>query len=125
MPADLSDILWIAGRALLGALFVIGGAKHFPVFDVIAEAMRNRGVPFPRTALLAGTLFQMVAGAALIVGLYPTAAALGLVAFTLAATAMMLNFWDKQGEERDAAFAGFMSNAAVVGGLLVAAAHAA
>jgi uncharacterized membrane protein YphA (DoxX/SURF4 family) len=37
---------------------------------------------------------------------------------------MMLNFWDKEGAQRTALFNGFLSNVAIVGGLLALAATA-
>ena len=51
-------------------------------------------------------------------------AAIGLVAFTFIASAIFLNFWGLQGEARSNAIKGWQSNMAIVGGLLVSAAHA-
>jgi putative oxidoreductase len=48
-------------------------------------------------------------------------AAIGLVLFTLAASVMLLNFWDMQGEAREVAKSAFLANIAIIGGLLVTA----
>ena len=74
--------------------------------------------------LLVGSAFQFVAGLLLILGLFVAPAALGLVLFTFAASAMLLNFWDLEGPAREAAINVWQSNLAIVGGLLIAAAHA-
>ena len=42
--------------------------------------------------------------------------------FTVATSIMMLNFWDMEGAARENARSNFQSNAAVVSGLLIAAA---
>jgi putative oxidoreductase len=118
------DLLVVLGRVLLGGLFVVAGIKHLLLLAPVTEAIRARGVPFPRLVLLAGTVTELVAGAVLISGLYTAAAALVLAGFTLAASVLLVNFWDKQGEERALLQNVFLSNLAIIGGLLIAASHA-
>lgn len=80
--------------SLLGGLFVVGGVRHLFVLDPLTEVIRKRGVPMPRLVLLAGSVFQLVAGLLLIFGLFVTPVALGLIFFTVCASVMMCNFWD-------------------------------
>jgi putative oxidoreductase len=123
LPETVALALLIVGRILLGGLFVLGGLSHFPALTPISCAMQTRGVPLARATLIAGTLWQMVFGVMLMVGLFTTIAALALAIFLIAATIMMLNFWDlPPGPERDGAYRNFKSNAALLGGLLIAAA---
>jgi putative oxidoreductase len=124
MQIELADGLLVVGRLLLGGLFVAGGVHHFFLVPVLTGMIEKRGVPFPKLVLLAGSLFQIVCGALLMLGLYVVPAALGLVVFTVAASVMLLNFWDMQGEHRETAKNTWKSNVAIVGGLLVAAAQA-
>jgi putative oxidoreductase len=86
--------------------------------------MEVRGVPAAPLVLIVGSLFQIVAGLMLMLGVYAGWGALGLVVFIVIATIMFLNFWDLEGPARDAARAGFQSNMAILGGLLIAAAQA-
>lgn len=119
----LPDLLIITGRILLGGLFVLGGVKHFTILDPITQVLAARGVPAPRLVLIGGSIFQIIAGTMLMAGLYVPYAAFGLIAFTILASFMMLNFWDMpQGVERDTVFNIFMTNIALIGGLLIAAA---
>jgi putative oxidoreductase len=120
----LSAALVVFGRVLIGGLFVLGGAIHFFKLDPLTQMMAARGVPFPRLALIAGSAFQAMAGAALMAGLFVPTAAVGLIAFTIAASIMFLNFWDMEGTAREGAFNAFMTNVALIGGLLIAAAGA-
>jgi len=123
MQAETQAILLFIGRLLLGGLFVVGGIRH--LFDLLAitQAIAARRIPAAKLALLSGTAFQIVAGLALIFDFYPTWAALGLVAFTVAASVLLLNFWSMEGPARDNAVNAWPSNLAIIGGLLVTAAH--
>lgn len=96
-------VMLALGRLLLGGLYVAGGIHHFFVIVPLTEAIETRGVPFAKWVLVLGSLFQIVAGILLMLGLFVTAAAFGLIIFTLAATVMLLNFWDMQGTARDSA----------------------
>lgn len=121
---DYSQILLIVGRVLLGGLFVYGGAHHFFIIDAILPAMKARGVPAARLVLIGGSVFQILAGVLLMLGVFAGWAALGLVLFTLIASIMLLNFWDAEGPAREASLQGFQTNIAIIGGLLIAAAQA-
>ena len=110
-------------QLLLGALFVYGGINHFFIADKIVPVMAARGVPFPHLTLYSGSIFQSVCGACLMLGMLIAPAAFGLVVFTIAASVMMANFWDMPaGEAREMLKGVCLSNMAIVGGLLIAAA---
>lgn len=123
MQPDIHSVLWFVGRLLLGGLFVVGGIHHFFGLSGITQALAARGIPAAKLVLLAGSIFQIVAGLALIAGIYTFWAALGLVVFTIAASFMLVNFWGMQGPARDNAIKVWQSNLAIIGGLLVSAAH--
>ncbi len=112
------------GRVMLGGLFVYGGVRHFFIVPILTDVLARRGVPFPRLTLLAGSTFQTIVGAMLIVGIFIVPAAFGLIAFTIVASIMLLNFWDMQGGEREAAKNNWAVNVGVIGGLLLAATQA-
>ena len=121
---EFEIVLLAVGLVLLGSLFVYGGINHFFINAKIVPMMVARGLPLPRATLYAGSLFQIAAGAFLMLGMFVAAAALGLVLFTLAASVMMANFWDLQGEAREMLKNVWLSNMAIVGGLLIAASQA-
>ncbi|MCX5512532.1 quinol oxidase [Kaistia algarum] len=116
--------LLIVGRILMGGLFVTAGLQHFFDFDLLTRQLAERRVPLPQLILVIGTGFQIVAGLGLMFGFYVLASSLGLVAFTLVASILMLNFWDLKGEPRKTARQIWQTNIAIMGGLLISAAYA-
>ena len=108
-----ADLIVLAGRILLGGVFVVAGLRHLMIVPV----------PFPRAVMLAGTGFQIVAGLSLMHGFFIAWAALGLILFTIVASVLLVNFWDKQGEERIALSNVFQTNIGLIGGLMLAAAQ--
>jgi putative oxidoreductase len=124
MDFTLHNAMVALGQLLLGSLYVYGGINHFFIADKIVPMIAARGVPFPYLTLYAGSAFQTLCGACLMLGVAIVPAALGLVLFTAAASVMLVNFWDMQGEQRDLMQGVFLSNVAIIGGLLLAAAAA-
>jgi len=118
---DIETILLVIGRVLLASLFVAAGIKHCFVAKDIVPMIAARGLPYPKLVLGLGSAFEFIFGIMLIFGIAGPWAPLGLAAFTIAATLMLVNFWDMQGPERDHALMCFQYNAAILGGLLIAA----
>jgi putative oxidoreductase len=124
MSNDMAVVAVALGRVLLGGLYVIGGVHHFSALHPLTQVLQKRGLPAPRLCLIVGSVFQTVAGALLIFGQFVQFAALGLVVFTLVASVLMVNFWSLAGEARQGMKNVFMSNLAIIGGLLITAATA-
>ena len=124
MPADLPGLLYLFGRFLLGGLFVFGGVEHFLVLPLLTGVMAARGVPSARAVLILGSLWQILFGLLLIFGIWLAPAAFALILFTLIASAMFLDFWNKSGPERSNQRNAFLVNVALVGALLMVAAQA-
>jgi putative oxidoreductase len=123
VTAETQDLLWIAGRTLLGGLFAVGGIRHFFHFAPTAQVMAGRGVPAAKLVLLVGTILQISAGAAVIAGFQLVGAVAALIVFTLVASVMFLNYWSMQGMDRVNAVNAWWSNIGVIGGLLIVAAY--
>ena len=126
MNFNLTTALVTVGQLFIGALYVYGGLNHFgPAAEKIIPMLAARGVPMPRQSLFAASAFQAACGACLMLGIAVVPAAIGLVAFTVAASLVMVNFWDlPSGETRDMLQGVFASNVAIIGGLLVVIAQA-
>jgi putative oxidoreductase len=115
------EIVRNLGFVLIGGVFVWAGARHFLKFGEISSQLRQRNLPYPVPLLVAGSLLELVAGTCLIVGFARFHASLALAAFTIAASVMLLDFWNFNDPEREAMRLAFIMNIAVLGGLLIAA----
>lgn len=120
-PAVLDSAGW-AGLGLLSLIFI---ANALAVIDqsTAARELAATGVPEPlaRAAIFGGRIFQFVAVPALFFALTRPYAALGLAAFLIPATLTAHAFWKAAPEKRDMQLAGFLKNAAIIGGLVMAA----
>ena len=110
----------LVARVLVAMVFVMNAIG---VIDqgIPAKEMMKRGVPVAIVPwfMLAGRTFEFVAGFALMLGIFPRAAALALLAFLIPATLVSHSFWLSVGTP---AFMGqlinFWKNTAICGGLL-------
>lgn len=119
---DFATVLLVIGRILLASLFICAGIKHCFIGKTIIPLIAARGIPYPAVVLVIGSVFEFVLGLMLAFGIAGTWAPLGLAAFTVVATLMLVNFWDMQGQQREHALTCFQYNVAITGGLLIAAA---
>ena len=122
MTGEMAQWVVVSGRILMGGFYVVAGVHHFLVLDPLTQMIAARHVPAPKFVLMAGSLFQLVAGLLLMSGVWHTGAALGLIIFTLTASLMLLNFWDQHGDQRRNAITQWQCNLALIGGLLTQAA---
>jgi putative oxidoreductase len=121
---ELYPILTVLGRILMGLLFVAMGVRCAFMLPELAEAVAARSLPRPRLILIGASAFQLVAGACLMLGYAVPVAAFALIAFTLAASAVMLDFWKTRLAEEELFRNLWLSNLAIIGGLLIAASQA-
>jgi len=124
MDFTLADGALVVGRILLGGVFLTGGIEHAFTWKPLVGIMAKRGVPMPLVVLIVGSVFQVVLGVLLMLGMFVAWASLGLIVFTVAATLMFLNFWDMDGAGRETVKNTAIVNVGLIGGLLVAASQA-
>ncbi|MDE8651537.1 DoxX family protein [Novosphingobium album (ex Liu et al. 2023)] len=120
LPLLALSLLETGGRVLLGSLYVLSGWSGIAGFAGTAGGMARRGVPAARELLAISIVFRIAVGALFMLGIAQGTCALALIAFTLAASAMMLDFWRMEGRERAAAINSWRNNIAIIGGLLLA-----
>lgn len=109
-----------AGRALLGALFLVSGVQKLFVPAMIQGYISSVGLPFPSVVYAITVVIEIGAGALLLVGLQTRLMAWILATFTVAAA---LIFHRALGDPNQ--FVHFAKNLAIAGGLLQVAAFGA
>ena len=120
---DAGDYVGTAGRLLLGGFFLVAGIANLVTPGSIRdhiERMRACGTPAPQAAFWCGIVLQFVGTALVLSGIRVDAGALCLIAFTVLATGVFHRFWQRADPlEKRISRLFFMSNTAIVGGLLL------
>ena len=122
----LNDALYtLVGRVLLGVLFLPAGLMKLMAFAGTAGYIASAGLPLPEVGAAIAIVVEIGGGAALLAGFHARLAAQVLAVFTLVATVCFHNFWAVPADQAFVQQLMFFKNIAVIGGLLMLAAHGA
>ena len=116
--------LIIVGRVIFGAFFLIAGIRNFLHFGERRQVATNYGWLLPAPVMALGFAVQLVAGLALVLGIWTVPAAIALIAFLVPATALFHNLFMFQGKERDPHLYLTLVNITLAAGLLLVVANA-
>ena len=107
------DLLALAGRVLIAAIFVLSGASKVADPAGTIAYIGSAGLPLPQLAFVAAAAIELVGGLALVLGYRTRLAALALAIFSLLAA---LTFHSALSDQNQ--FIHFFKNIAMAGGLL-------
>lgn len=93
----------------------VDGFRHNDVRVGIAE---SKGVPVPEFMVPLTTGMLLVANLCLLFWRFPRAAAGAVIVFFLGTTPVIHNFWELEGEERNANKINFCKNLVILGGAI-------
>jgi len=119
IAARYNDLVLLLARLALGAIFVESGFGKLTHLGRFVDSLAAKGVVAPNVLAVAGTVVELGGGLAVVLGLQARAAALAMVAFTIAATLISHHFWTEAGPSRALQFVQFMKNLAIIGGFLL------
>lgn len=125
MTTTFQNPLALVGRLLLALLFLPAGISKIAGFAGTAGYIASKGLPLPALGVIIAILVEVGGSLALIAGFRIRIAALALAVFTLVATFVFHNFWGVPADQAMVQQLMFYKNIAVVGGLLLLAAHGA
>ena len=125
MISNFQNPLALVGRLLLALLFLPAGLSKISGFAGTVGYIASKGMPMPTVAAVVAIIVEVVGPLALIAGFGTRWAALVLAGFTVVATFVFHNFWAMPADQVMMQQLMFYKNIAVVGGLLVLAAHGA
>lgn len=125
MRTSLQNPLTLIGRLLLALLFLPAGISKIAGFAGTVGYIGSKGLPMPALGAVIAIIVEVGGSLALISGFGTRFAALALAAFTLVATFFFHNFWGVPVDQAMMQQLMFYKNIAVVGGLLLLAAHGA
>lgn len=125
MFTNLQNPLALIGRLLFALLFLPAGISKIGGFAGIVGYIGSKGLPMAELGAVIAIVVEVGGALALIAGFGTRLAALVLAAFTLVATFFFHNYWGVPADQAMVQQLMFYKNIAVVGGLLVLAAHGA
>ncbi|MGZ8259179.1 MAG: DoxX family protein [Caldimonas sp.] len=122
MNPTIQNFTVLAGRILLGLLFVLSGFGKMAGFDGTVGYIASQNLPLPSVVAALTILIELGGGLALVTGFYTRQAALLLAAFTLLAAFIFHAFWAVPDAAKMMQQISVLKNLSIAGGLLVLAA---
>jgi putative oxidoreductase len=117
-PSDVSYLILLA-RVLLSSPFLYSGVDKCWRWSVAQREVAASGLPWPTLLHLVTVLVQLGGGLSLSLGIEARIGALLSLLFLIPVTVMYHPFWKRSGAELVAEADHFLSNLAIIGGLLV------
>jgi putative oxidoreductase len=115
----MTALLIIAGRFLLGLMFIIAGIRNFARLQERLGFKTNYGFVLPPPLIVTGFAVQLAGGLSVALGVLPSWGALALIAFLIPATAFYHNLFMFIGKEREPHIYFVTVNLALVGAFLL------
>lgn len=125
MPSTLENLFVLIGRLTLAALFLPAGLSKITGFGGAVGYIESVGLPLAALGAIIAIVVEVAGGLALIAGLFTRISAIVLAVFTLLASVFFHAYWAVPADQAFMQQLLFYKNLAVVGGLLVLAAHGA
>ena len=115
-----SKMPWLplVGRILIGIMFVLAGISKAGAIVGTTKYIASKGLPAAQILTYLTIIFEIVAGAMLIVGYRTWIAASALAIFCVLTAVIFHNYWSMQGAAVRINQVFFMKNLAIAGGLL-------
>ena len=117
--ADLFQILFFAGRLILGSFFIFNAVNHFRMREALTGYAQSKGVPFSGFGVPFSGLMILFGGLSFIFGFYPKIGVLLVSVFLLVISFSIHNFWALSGDDRMLQQINFMKNMALLGACLM------
>lgn len=115
-------VITLLGRILLAAVFIPAGLQKLGGIDGVAGYIGSVGLPAPMLLAWAATIFEIVAGIAVLIGFQTKWASLALAAFCVF-TGFVFHFAAATGDAAQIQMIMFFKNLGLAGGFLVLAAQ--
>lgn len=104
--------IWLIGRLVLGALFLVSGTQKLMGLDRFAASLVRHGISDSMAAVLAplAAAAETVGGFCIAVGLFTSWASLMMIAFVIIAAFISHRFWEVEAAMRGLQQAHFTKN---------------
>ena len=108
----------LVARVLFGGVLAFMGLNHFMQTGQMTGYAQAKGLPAPKLGVLASGALLVVAGLAIVVGVFPLVAAAALAAFLLVSAVVFHDFWAVPEDQQQDEMTHFLKNVVMAGGAL-------
>jgi putative oxidoreductase len=104
-------------RICLVAVFPFSAVYKIIKWPGIVDTLTNAGVPYPYELAVMGTAVELVLPVLVIVGLFTRLSMVGLIVYTIIATAIAHRFWEFPEAQQFGQTISFLKNIGLIGGM--------
>jgi putative oxidoreductase len=120
LAAGNQDVILLAGRLALGAIFVKSGLQKLLALSAFAASLAGRGVPQSSFWAVVGATVEFVGGILIVTGLRARYASLLMILFVIVATGISHRYWEyTEAAAQRLQESQFFKNLAILGGFVV------
>jgi putative oxidoreductase len=109
----------LIARICLVAIFPVSAVYKILEWPGIVALLTRNGLPYARELAIAGTAAELILPVLIITGMFTRISSVGLILYTLAATAIGHRFWEFSGPQHFSQLMSFLKNLGLIGGLLI------
>ena len=114
------NFLLLAGRVLMGWIFVESGWRKLTGMDAFIASLVRRDVPYATVLGWIGALLEFLGGLALVLGAWTGCATIAIIVFTVVATLIGHRYWEITDlVVRRMQQSHFAKNLTIIGGLIL------
>lgn len=114
------DVVFLIGRVLFAAIFLLSAVGHFAQADGMAQYAQAKGVPNAKAGVVASGVLALLGAVSIVFGIWLDLGALLIVAFLIPVTFFMHPFWkESDAQARQMEQISFNKNVALLGGALI------
>lgn len=122
MPYQYQNQVALAGRILLGLMFIMSGFGKIMGFEGTAGYIASKGLPLPAVLAALTIVVELGGGLMLVFGLFARWAGFALAGFSILAAVVFHNYWDADKASHMSQYINFWKNITIAGGMLMVAA---
>lgn len=119
MNETIQNYATLAGRTLLGLIFVVYGWSKIMAFDGTAQYMASQGLPMPEVLLVGTILVEFGGGLMIVVGWQARWAALAIALWLIPVTLVFHGYWAVEAARMEAERIQFFKNLSILGAMLL------
>jgi putative oxidoreductase len=119
MAYDITDVVILAARLLLAALFLIFGWRKLVDYSGTVSRMVQDGAPFPALSAVIAIFMELPVAFAVAVGAFTRPSAVLLALYTLGTVLIAHRYWTVTGSHKVDSMEEFYKNLSIMGGYLL------